>query len=95
MSKMMNVNTRLFRDKYRDVVEQVKRCLLQYVKSMREAAEERIAENEADPVAALKMTEKGYPIMPDAKIWKAGQRKDLERLVRTYLSMHYSKPVKL
>jgi len=47
MAKMMNINMQLFTDKYKDVVEQVKRCVLQYVKSLREAANERDAENEA------------------------------------------------
>jgi len=94
MAKMMNINMRLFADKYKDVVEQVKRCVLRYVKSMREAADERDVENEAadtNPAAPLKITELGYPILPDVKTWKAGQKKDLERVVRTYLSMHYSK----
>lgn len=47
-----------------------------------------------NPVASLNITESGYPILQDAEIWKARQKRDVERFVWTYLSNHYSKPVR-
>jgi len=69
--------------------------MLQYVKTLRQVAEQQEADNDAagqHPLGQLKMTESGFPILPEANIWENAHKKDLENLVWAYLSKNYSKP---
>ena len=97
MAPMMNVNARSFREKYKDCVDQVKRSVLHYVKTLQELAGEREAEGTAERGAEclqpqIKITENGYPILPSVETWERLVKLDLEALVRYYLNHHYSEP---
>lgn len=95
MAKLSDIGGRLFRDKYRDLVDQLKRSILQYVMMLRDLAEQRDAELEGaelDPSAAFKVTDLGFPILPEPVAWKDKPKKELERVVRTFMSKHYGRP---
>jgi len=58
---------------------------------LQEAAGEREIEGaEQDEDAQIKMTANGLPILPVPSAWRSRGKKDLERLIRTYLKQHYS-----
>jgi hypothetical protein len=92
MAPMMGVNVRPFRDKFKDSVDQIKRSMLNYVKSLQVASGEREmdeAEDE-DVVPQITMTEAGLPIVPDPTAWRGQLKKTMEPLLRMYLGQHYS-----
>lgn len=49
------------------------------------------ADNSLPEGMHVKITENGFPIVPDVDDWSKLRKKDLELIIRTYLGRHYSK----
>jgi hypothetical protein len=105
MPELMGLKLPSFREKNPDLVDNVKRSILKHVTWLQEAAgnaaqapmtgpEERMNIDstgvDAESSGDLRMTELGFPILPDPSAWRGRRKKDLEPLLRTYLAHHYS-----
>ena len=82
----MGLKVPLFREKNKNLTENLKRSMLNYVKGLQETGinQDPGLENQ------IKLTESGFPVLPDPVGWRTARKVDLELLTRTYLSQHYS-----
>jgi len=93
MAKFMKVGVRPFREKYSEVVEQMKRSMLNYINSLHEAARQQADERQGTdygPAAKIMLRSDGLPILPHPDTWRSGLKRILENLLREYLGQHYS-----
>jgi hypothetical protein len=92
MAELMGLKVPLFREKNKDLLDNLKRSMLHYVKCLQDITAS--VNTEGPDIGALgnqiKLNESGYPILPDAVLWRSARKRDLEVLARTYLSHHYS-----
>jgi hypothetical protein len=94
MAPMMGVNVHPFQEKFKDMVDQVKRSMLHYVKNLLVAAGEReFAEGDESDLMPpiMNMTESGLPILPDPNAWQGQVKKTIEPFLQMYLGQHYSR----
>ena len=93
MAETMGLHTPSFRDKFKDLISSLKRSMLQYAKSLHDLAEHRVSEQidpGIEPAGNIKMTEEGFPILPEPSYWRGRTKQEIERLIRTYVGQHYS-----
>ena len=92
MAQMMNVNMKPFREKFKDPVDHIKRSLLQYAKSLQEAAGEREvnrATAKNAPELQMKRTELGFSILQNSEAWKGRLMKNIELVLHANLGQHF------
>jgi hypothetical protein len=80
-----------FTERYNDQTTEMKRSLLEYMKSLRvkaDALHAGAANNTVDQIE-MKMTVDGYPILPDIVMEGGLTKKKCEIMLRTYLSQHH------
>ena len=94
MAEGMGLHMQSFRDKFKDLTSNIKRSMLQYAKILYNLADSKTSEQvelgSVEPAANIKLTDAGYPILPDPTSWRGGRKKELEPLIRTYIGQHYS-----
>ena len=93
MADLMGLKIPLFCEKNKDLVDNLKRSMLHYVKGLQDITANVTTEGPDNGALGnqIKLSESGYPILPDAAVWRSAYKKDLEVMARTYLSHHYSK----
>jgi hypothetical protein len=90
----------MFTERYEDQTTEMKRSLLEYMKSMRvksnagAGAGAGAGNNEEQPLTEMKMTGAGYPILPDI-VLDGLTKKKCEIILRTYLSQHHCEGFRL
>ena len=93
----MGLNGRQFSERHKDIVLQMQRSMLDFIKSAQlrsrgEAGEDQEAADEDSESASagdLKMTEEGYPILPKGIFEQNLSKKKCEDICRAYLAQHY------
>ncbi len=105
IADMMGVSSSPFVDLHKDKVDEMKRNLMDYVKTLRQQkGEDATGGGESSSLPAgdrlpadtslpngmqVKITGNGFPIVPDVDDWSKLRKKDLELILRTYLGRHY------
>ena len=88
----MGISGPNFADQHPDLVTEMTRKFMDYVKSARlEAADLELAdrkEAESEPID-IRMTTEGFPIIPKLVIEKELKKAEWERLLRAFLTQHY------
>lgn len=69
----------------------MKRLLLDYMKSLRHQEDEP----EPEPDLEIKITELGYPVLPNVIMEKDLSKLECEKVLRIYLSQHYCECISL
>lgn len=99
IADMMGVSTSPFVDLHKDKVDEMKRNLMDYVKTLRQhKGQDETGSGETSCLPAgtsllagmqVKITGNGFPIVPDVDDWSNIRKKDLELILWTYLGRHY------
>ena len=95
----MGLSGRTFTQKHSDKVVEMTRLLLDYMKTVRQRVSEEVSpdpdsaaiEEPEPPAFEIKMTEHGYPVLPDLIMKTELSKSQCEELLRGYLSQHYCK----
>ena len=106
IADMMGVSTSPFVDLHKDKVDNMKRNLMDYVKNLwQQKGEDVTGGGESSSLPAggglpadtslpdgmqVKITENGFPIVPDVDDWSKLRKKNLKLILQTYLGRHYS-----
>ena len=106
----MGLQGRTFAEKYASQVSGMERSFLEFMKSSRQRAnvnngqaaqqDASDSDNHAESVCAaelkeIKMTARGYPIIPKIVMEKTLSKRESEDLLRAYLSQHYCESVQV
>ena len=94
MAALANTKIGSFNEKHRDLVDNVKRSMLHYVKAINTASGHQ--DNDADdvdiePAGQIKLTVDQFPILPEPALWIRARKLELEKILRAYMGYHYSK----
>ena len=94
MAALANTKIGSFNEKHRDLVDNVKRSMLHYVKAINTASGHQ--DNDADdvdiePAGQIKLTVDQFPILPEPAVWIRARKLELEKILRAYMGYHYSK----
>lgn len=105
MAELVGIRVPSFREKYEDLVDNMKRSVLHYVTGLQTAAGQmrmnatngmtEVDHAEVDHAGKIKLTELGYPVLPNPDAWRGHIKKHTEPLLRTYLNYHYSRRTSL
>jgi hypothetical protein len=97
MAELVGARVPSFREKYEDLVNNMKRSMLHYVTGLQTRASQMVnnatAEDdhaEVDHAGQMKLTELGFPVLPNPEAWRGHVKKHTEELLRRYLNYHYS-----
>lgn len=87
MAGHMGSTTRRFFDVYEELVDNVQRKMVEYIKTLQPSS--NIQEESSRPDLLLS-SKNGYPWLPPTVSDFDRKKSELETLVRTYLNNHYS-----
>lgn len=101
MAELVGVRVPSFREKYEELVDNMKRSILHYVTKLPTAGQmvniattsataEEDDHAEVDHAGKMKLTELGYPVLPNPEAWRGHVKKHTEELLRRYLNYNYS-----
>jgi hypothetical protein len=89
----MGLPDQRFVDHHKEKVNEIKRHLMDYVKSLRPLINTDVHGRPAENVGEntnVKITDEGYPILPSTPLTNLNKCQ-LTKLLRSYLGAHYSK----
>lgn len=93
IAKVMDVHTEPFTVRYKEKVMELKRLLMTYVKDLRQ---QRLANHETCGVSRtagdyeVRLTDSGYPLLPTNDQLDNLRKGELDAILRSYLTCHYS-----
>lgn len=95
----MGVPSQSFAEMHKDKVNEMKRLLINYVKSLQSAAIENFGRPPERPRAkpsdrtSIQITDEGYPLILTTVDLHKLKKVDLTQMIRTFLGTHYSKNI--
>jgi hypothetical protein len=94
IANIMGVPGQSFVDMHNDKINEIKRSLINYVKSLQQTANTIVNLRPPEPQAhqiAIQVTSEGYPILPANIQFARLNKTDITDMIRQYLNAHYSK----
>lgn len=100
VAKLFRVQATNFEHTYLDKSEEMKRALLEYVKTLRAIGSTLnagtgtgagIHTNITTGQLHIQLNPKGFPIAPCPDSWEKISKDNIEQLYRSYMTLHYSK----
>jgi hypothetical protein len=92
IANILGVPAKAFEDTYPESAMEIKRTIFEYVKTLR-AQKSRCAGAGAGPtsqdILAVNIDAEGFPVAPSPVSWEKISKDDLERMYRTYMTLHY------
>jgi hypothetical protein len=82
----LGVHAKSFEDHYEDLANEMKRALLEYIKTIRNPT---TGTGSGTNGPTISVDPDGFPLLPESIQWTKSTKDDLEKLYRSYITMHY------
>lgn len=85
----MGVPSKSFEDTYADRATDMKRTVMEYIKTLRAMRSTGAGTNAPRPGITIHVDDDGFPIVPHPVSWEKVTKEDLEAMYRSYMTQHY------
>lgn len=86
IARTLGLHSKSFEDMYEDLENEMKRAVLEYIKTIRNPA---TGTGTGTDGPTIKVDPDGFPLLPESIQWDKTTKDDLEQLYRSYITMHY------
>jgi hypothetical protein len=89
IANILGVPSKSFEEIYQDKAREMKRTLLEYVKTLQGVIDNAGSIPAGAGLSTITLDPEGFPVAPNPPSWDKYTKDDLERLYRLYLTHHY------